>query len=291
MNNFFTHSICRNFFKFFYKITHSAALRHNRMYWPLFRVERDNEGTLNKVYFQNILIADNTILEKTNNNTAVLVATGPSIKTISPEVFKQTSCDYIGVNGAISLDIQFQYYVIIDHNFTTKRFDLVLKVLQSDLILFITPKCLDLILRRVKFKDITCKIKVIETITENIITSLLAEKQVENKNTKHYFYHNEYGFSTRIFHSIFDYFTVAYVALQVTHALQYEKIYIAGLDMNDFNTPRFYESKDNKQPTMLDQYSKVIFPAFDAAAQFFKEENIKVFNLSKTSAIESFEKK
>jgi hypothetical protein len=60
--------------------------------------------------------------------------------------------------------------------------------------------------------------------------------------------------------------------------------------MNNFTQPRFYESPENKQPTMLDQYLHLIFPAFDAAAKFFIENQVQVYNLSPTSAIQSFKK-
>lgn len=83
---------------------------------------------------------------------------------------------------------------------------------------------------------------------------------------------------------------MAYVALQITYHLKYKDIYIAGLDMNNFSQPRFYENKENKQPTMLNQYLDVTLPAFDAAARFLKSQQINVYNLSQNSAVKAFEK-
>jgi hypothetical protein len=60
--------------------------------------------------------------------------------------------------------------------------------------------------------------------------------------------------------------------------------------MNHFTLPRFYEDAKNKQSTMLDHYSEIIFPAFAAAAEYFCKNNIQVYNLSADSAVESFEK-
>jgi hypothetical protein len=61
--------------------------------------------------------------------------------------------------------------------------------------------------------------------------------------------------------------------------------------MNNFSQPRFYENKENKQPTMLNQYLDVTLPAFhDAAARFLKSQQINVYNLSQNSAVKAFEK-
>ena len=111
-----------------------------------------------------------------------------------------------------------------------------------------------------------------------------------NPKETDFFTQNGQSFSKHIHGVVFDYFTVAYVALQVVHQLQYEKIYLAGLDMNNFNQPRFYEKAENKQPTMLDQYLQHTLPAFDVAANFFEQQNKQVYNLSPESAVQSFKK-
>jgi hypothetical protein len=41
---------------------------------------------------------------------------------------------------------------------------------------------------------------------------------------------------------------------------------------------------------MLDQYLTEIFPAFEVASHYLNKQNIKVYNLSLKSAIESFDK-
>ncbi len=81
---------------------------------------------------------------------------------------------------------------------------------------------------------------------------------------------------------------MAYVALQITYHLKYKDIYIAGLDMNNLSQPRFYENKENKQPTMLNQYLDVTLPAFDAAARFLRSQQINVYNLSLEQCSKSF---
>lgn len=284
-------TVPRSIYKFIYKHSHPRSYRHNRLYWPHYRVERNPQGELTKIYFKQRLVADNTQLEHSHNTMCMLVATGPSVGQVDKTLFQRSDIDYIGVNGAISLDdVKFRYYVIIDLNFTKKRFDLVKRVLGSRCTLFTVPRCLDLILKRMRSSEIHCDIKVLELVYEGEIERFFGPKVRVDTAKDHFLYFDSFGFSDHIFDAVFDYFTVTYVALQIIGALQYRKVYIAGLDMNQFTQPRFYENAANKQSTMLDHYSDIIFPAFDAAAKIFRRKNVQVFNLSADSAVESFEK-
>lgn len=289
---FFSNLILRNIYKVIYKYSQPKTHKHNRRYWPYYHVIRNQLGGIDQVYFKKNLIADNTNIPISTFKKCMLIATGPSLKDCPPSTFNQHDVDYIGINGAIALNhIDFKYYVIIDFNFTHKRFDLVLKVLQSQCTFFTTPRCLDIILRKVKPEQIQCKIKVIETITEEgEVERLLGPRIAINTQQDHFYLKDDKGFSKNFHDAIFDYFTVAYVALQIIYSLSYQEVYLAGLDMNNFNQPRFYENTSDKQPTMLDQYLTEIFPAFETASHFLNKEDIKVYNLSLQSAIESFEK-
>jgi hypothetical protein len=288
---FFSDTVPRIFYKFIYKHSHPRAYRHNRLYWPHYRVERSSLGQLERIHFKKHLVVDNTHLERSHNKACMLIATGPSIKRLDKTLFQRSDIDYIGVNGAISLnDVKFRYYVIIDLNFTKNRFDLVERVLDSRCTLFTVPRCLDLILRRTRASKIHCDIKVVELISQGEIERFFGPKVRVDTSKGHFFEYCSFGFSGHIFDAVYDYFTVTYVALQIIGAMQYRKVYIAGLDMNQFTQPRFYEDAANKQSTMLNQYSNLIFPAFDAAAKYFSERNVRVYNLSTESAVDSFEK-
>lgn len=283
-------SLFRGLFKFIYKLTYPKSYKHNRYYWPYYNVERNYFNGINKIFFKKKLIVDNSKPIFTQKK-CILVATGPSIKKISIKTLFPENIDYWGVNGAIALEeICFNYYVIIDHNFIDERFDLVIKVLQSDCIFFTTPRCLDIILRKFSPNDIICTIKVIELITRGKIDAFLGSNIEADINSKYYFIENGKGFSKNIHNALFDYFTVAYVALQIIYSLGAKEIYLAGLDMNNFNKPRFYEKNDNKQPTMLDYHSEEVLQAFQVAAKFLKKEDIQVYNLSVNSAVTSFQK-
>lgn len=282
----------RKIFKYLYKITHSKAYNHNRRYWPYFRIERDQNGFLRKVFYQNQLIANNTYLKTPTNDTCMIVATGPSINHIPKESFQKKNVDYLGLNGAVSLNnARFDYHIIIDYDFITNKFDLVSRILNHpNCILFTTPRCLELILRKYSHKQIRCELKIIEIITENKLERFMDTKVYITK-PRPYFYMNEnIGFSTEIFDAVYDYYTVAYVALQIAYTLNYKKIFLAGLDMNNFHEPRFYETIENAQPTRLQQDFKAISHAFNVAASFFKNKQIQVFNLSKSSSIDAFTK-
>lgn len=283
----------RDICKVIYKLFFPKSLRHNRHYWPFYKVERDQYDRIQKVYYKGQLISDNRINfpESKITDKCVLVATGPSVKQLPPEIFHLHDVDYIGVNGAIALDsIQFSTYVIIDRRFVENRFDLVEKVLKTNCTLFTTARCLDSILRKVGLEYIICNIKVIEPITYGLTETFLGSVKPVNLQEKDFFVSNQFGFSNDIYKGVFDCFTVPYVALQIIQSLKYKEIYIAGLDMNNFSQPRFYEISDNQQSTQLTRHIPEIFEAFDIAAEFFGENGVKVWNLSQDSAIEAFEK-
>ncbi|MGN5763618.1 lipopolysaccharide biosynthesis protein [Acinetobacter calcoaceticus] len=291
MVHFFSGSISRSLYKLIYKIFFPKAAKHNRRYWPLYTVTRDQHYRIEQVYYKKQLVSDNLAPQQINHKKCMLVAAGPSIQQLDPEILHRPDIDYIGVNGAIAFEsITFSSYIIIDHNFVDCRFDLVLKVLNTDCTFFTTTRCLDMILRQVRIEKIRCQIKIIETITDNIIEVFLDHAKHYDQNEKDFFIQKGFGFSQDIFKGTFDYFTVAYVALQVIYTLSYKEIYIAGLDMNNFTQPRFYENHEYQQPTTLNRHVNEVFQAFDVAAALFHQKGIHVFNLSQSSAVHAFEK-
>ncbi|MCH7314654.1 lipopolysaccharide biosynthesis protein [Acinetobacter sp. ANC 3882] len=291
MVRFFSGRISRSIYKLIYKIFFPKAAKHNRRYWPLYTVERDSQNRIEKIYFRKSLVSNNLIPQPISHKKCMLVATGPSIQDLDPKILHRSDLDYIGVNGAIAFDsISFSSYVIIDHNFVGCRFDLVKKVLNSNCIFFTTPRCLDMILRQVRIEDIHCQIKTIETITDGHVESFLDYAKHFDQNEKDFFIHKGFGFSLDIYKGAFDYFTVAYVAFQILYTQGYKEIYLAGLDMNNFSQPRFYEDTEKQQPTTLNHHLDEVFQAFDTVAVLFKEKDIQVFNLSRTSAVQAFEK-
>lgn len=291
MRDLFFNHILRNLAKYTYKFIYPKTLKHNRRYWPFYKVLRNSSGQIEKVYFRNQLIADHCIDFKINHRKCMLVATGPSVQEVPADWLSRQDIDYIGVNGAIELSsIQFKYYVIIDHDFTKQRFDLIEKILNTDCYFFITARCLNIILKRKSFDQIQCKFKIIEIISTGKNEQFMGEPVWIDSTHPHYYFHQDFGFSSNLFDPIFDYHTVAYTALQIMAALKYEHLYMLGVDMNQLHQPRFYENHDSKQPTLLDQHLPTILKAFNTAAVFLNDQNISAYNLSKHSKIEAFPK-
>ena len=286
----FNHFV-RNLTKYTYKLLKPSTYKHNRRYWPFYRVVRNASGQIDQVFFRNTLIADHTLNLKNKHSKCMLIATGPSIKKIPDKFFKYEKLDYIGVNGAIALnEVTFQHYVIIDHDFVQNRFDLVERVLDTACNFFTTARCLDYILRKVKIEQIRCQFKIIE-ITSNCKNELFMGNTIHvDEKVKSNDFYNGFGFSTHMYDTVFDYYTVAYTALQIMSGLNYQHIYIAGVDMNNFDLPRFYETLDAKQPTLLNQHTQSIIAAFETAAYFFESQKVSVYNLSPHSLIKSFNK-
>lgn len=291
MHNFLFNRILRNITRYIYKLSHASDYKHNRRYWPFYKVTRNVDGHIQHVFFRKKIIADHTIEIPSNNKKCMLIATGPSIQEMPPQAFTSSEIDYVGVNGAIALaHVFFKYYVIIDHDFIMNRFDLVLLVLKSKCTFFTTMRCLDEILRRIDTDEIDCKFYIIEMIMNHKNERLFKKTEYLNTDNSNYYFKDHIGFSLNINDAVFDYHTVAYTALQVIYALSYEKIYITGVDMTNLNQPRFYENDQNKQRTILDQNLDTILRAFQTASIFFNESKIQVYNLSKNSLIQSFPK-
>lgn len=289
LSTFFFNYFMRNLTKTIYKLIKPRDYKHNRRYWPFYYVERNASGQIDQVFFRKQLIANHRLPIVSKNSKCMLITTGPSIQDMPSSIFSQTDIDYIGVNGAIALNnVHFKHYVIIDHDFIKNRFDLVKRVLNTECNFFTTARCLDIILQKLKLEEIACKFKVIEIVSSGKNELFLGKTMYVNEHSsKHYFY-NGFGFSEHIHDTIFDYHTVAYTALQIIAGLKYPEIYIAGLDMNNFSSPRFYETAESKQPTFLDQNTESILAAFQTAALFFESKKIRVYNLSKQSLIEVF---
>ncbi|MEI9699405.1 lipopolysaccharide core biosynthesis protein RfaZ [Moellerella wisconsensis] len=241
------------------------------------------------------MISNDDIFKIKKNDTISLCFSGPSVSKIDDDYFKDNNLDYLGVNGSISLKakagVDFLFYVIIDETFIRSRRDLVKIIIQNnELILFCNYRVIIAIFSDFKFNDIKCKIKIIETIHKNIGYRFLGKSEIISSNEYSFFWFNGYGFSNHLDEYFFDYGTVAYVSLQIAVALGYKKINLIGLDMNNFNSPRFYESDNNKLPSVLEDDFIDIDNAFLTASIYCENKSISVNNLSEHSAIIHFNK-
>lgn len=278
-------------FKTIYRNTHPRSYHHNKNLWPYFKVKRKDNGFISDVFFKHNKIDDCALDVNVKTKPLVIMATGPSVSEIASHFF-DTSFDYLGVNGAVSMrNVRFDWYVIIDRDFVCKRLSLVQEVVaREDIILFCTYNSLGAIFANIPVDNIRCHFKIFETASNSGIKRFLGPVSTIDFSDGNYYWYNGFGFSDNIERLLFDYGTVTYAALQIACLLGYKEIYIAGLDMNNFHVPRFYENPQDKLSTRLDIDFDNIYSSFVTAKEYCSAHNIQVFNLSPESAIDAFPK-
>lgn len=284
-----------------YRYTHPRVYRHSENLWPHVKIKRAPEGHISSLVWKGrpVAIEDLSTLRGSHRDALTIVATGPSVKTLDAQKLSQFSS--LGVNGAYHLRdrIKFDYYVIVDRDFIADRQEIVRQVIQDrDLLLFITVQCLHDIFCALGYEAVKCRLAIIEDVRHKIFqplikpadyaakSSLISGLVVDPANS-------QIGFCRDIRHGVIDAGTVAYWALQIACYLGAKTILIAGVDMTNFSSPRFYESETDVMPSLLETcFLSLIKPSFLHASRIMKEENIVVYNLSPDSALESeiFEK-
>ena len=285
-------SIIRWFYRSYYKLTKGKRFSHNKNLYPFIKCNRTSLNQLDDIYFEGKPINKkvNSLL-KENNKPLVIFATGPSVKEISSDFFDSNKFDFIGVNGANEVNIQnlFKYYTIIDPRFIKNRFDIVKDILSDIKVnLFITPQCLFEVLIKISIDEIKCSLFIIENV---LLKTYQPKSNLQDINKEWLVKSKNVAFSTHLEEGFFDGGTVAYTALQIALYLDYKEIYFVGLDMNNFDVPRFYEASNNVQISyLLCDYERII-NSFELAAKLAKQNKVNIYNLSRNSAINSFEKK
>ena len=277
--------------KTIYRTTHSKKHHHNKNLWPYFKVIRKPSGIIDEVYYKKSKIENPALETKKRTKPLVIIATGPSVNNIARTFFDNTF-DYLGLNGAFHIKtIDYNWYVIIDRSFVLNRLALVKEIVaKKSITLFCAYTSLESILTHIPKRDIHCQFKIFETASQAGVRRFLSPLSPIDYNDEDFHWVNEYGFTDNIEKVVFDYGTVAYPALQIACALGYQQIYIVGLDMNNFDVPRFYETANDKLSTQLDKDFAAINGAFISARSYCEMNNIQVINLSPGSAIGSFPK-
>lgn len=280
-----------------YRYTHPRSMRHNENLWPYIKIQRDEFGAISELFYKSsqIPLQNLSTLRGSYNGRALLIATGPSIKKIDFSSIPKLPT--IGVNGAWSLhkEVDFNIYIIVDMTFIDNRPEFLEKIIaKSDLTLFTTVHGIIKIVDRFSMNNIKCKLVVIEDKCYKIYEKKILSDNVKKTFTSHQdilFLKNSdrIAFNYDIRTGVFDAGTVVYWSLQILAFLGFNKIYIAGLDMNNFSKPRFYETTDNMLPSFLNEkLHDIIIPAFTLASQALRNKNIEIINLSQNSAIPSY---
>ncbi|MDI9223439.1 sugar glycosyltransferase [Pantoea sp. EA-12] len=288
-------------FKQIYRYTHGRDFRHNENFWPHITIKRGQDDHIERLIWRKneIKIESLTALHKVVAGDVTILASGPSVNKIDFDSLSGTT--FFGVNGTyhLSKKVEFSYYIIVDRGFVENRFDIVAQVLDNpNLTLFTTVHCLNDILNCVGHENIRCRLAIIEDVSykvyrKNVPPSEYVTSYSNNIGLSLYPTKPLSGFSWDIRQGVFDAGTVAYWALQIASWLCRGRILLAGVDMNNFSSPRFYENEKNKQKSFLEEnFNHVIKPAFLHASRDLSRAGVKVYNLSLTSGLneEVFEK-
>lgn len=287
------------FFKQIYRYSHPRAYRHNENLWPYVKITRSATGEIVRLIYKkkSVPLVPLSELKDACSGKVLLTATGPSVNDISFERFPEMPA--LGVNGAYFLhnQVNFTLYLIVDMGFIDQRPDIIANIIRNEnLLFFTTVQGIVRIIDSFSLAAIKCRLVAIEDIACKIYQPRIADSEL-HAETVHYegivFSEKKIGFNKDIRSGIFDAGTVVYWAFQLLSFMGFKLIYLAGLDMNNFHQPRFYENEQEKLPSFLpEKLDTIIRPSFRHASQVMKSENITVINLSLASAIEDdiFEK-
>ncbi len=237
------------------------------------KIARGEGGEIAALWYKHRAVPIVPLSELRSSCRGLLTATGPPVKALRFENIPAMPA--IGVNGAYCphRQLDFRFYVIVDMGFIDNRPEIVRDVIQRPgLTLFTTARRgahsrslwpggdrLPIGDRR---RRAACKIyrpgstaarcgittagKTAWSLPPRAACSALA------------------GISA----AAFDAGTVAYWALQIIAYLGFKQLFIAGLDMNNFHQPRFYETEQDRLPTFpADKVKSLVIPAFDTPAR------------------------
>lgn len=282
-------------FKQFYRYTRPRAFRHNENLWPWTKITRGAGGEISALVYKGhpVPLCRLSDLKNTVSGPLLLTATGPSVKEIDFSVMP-ASVPVMGVNGAYFLtgQVNFSFYLIVDMEFFDRKPEIIAAIVANPNILFFTTiHGIAKIIDRLGFDHIQCRLAAIEDACYRIYQARIPCTNIkktfcETDTVVLHQYSDEIGFAIDIRQGIFDAGTVAYWALQIIAWLGFDKVLIAGLDMTNFEQPRFYESSSNKLPSYLaSKVESLIFPAFELASTYMRRAGIDIINTSTESAV------
>ena len=281
-------------FKQIYRYTHRRAFRHNENLWPFTHITRAASGEIRTLKYKGktVPLVNLSELKDSAEGEVLLTATGASTRRIDFTRLPK-SVPVMGVNGAwhLSDKIKFSLYTIVDMEFYDKKPDVIRSVIsQPDLVLFTTMHGIAKILDR-HGAELRCRLALIEDACYKIYQPKVAKSAIPQvwKGVGALRFHpqrQDICFSTDIRQGIFDAGTVVYWALQILMWLGFKTILISGLDMSNFNQPRFYETEQDKLPSWLaNKVDDLVMPSFSHAANVLQQNHIRVVNFSLESAV------
>ncbi|OFC63729.1 sugar glycosyltransferase [Candidatus Erwinia dacicola] len=284
------------FFKQIYRYTHPRRYRHNENLWPYVKITRASEGYINSLSLRGkrVPIVNLSDLQKKYSGDLLIVASGPSVN--ETDFTPLQSLPAMGVNGSwfLSDKINFKFFVIVDMTFIDQRLSMIEEVISDpDLLFFTTVHGIVKIIDHFGQFAISCQVAIIEDACMKIFQPTVFNHEISlhwqhEKSVRLWKEDKSIAFNHDIRKGIFDAATVVYWSLQIIQFIGFNRVIIAGLDMNNFQQPRFYEKKDDISPCYLEsQFTALIKPAFIHARNELESKEIEVLNLSLHSALDS----
>ena len=288
----------RSLIKQDYRYTRPRNYRHSEKLWPYIGIKRDADGCFCEPRYLGkaipVLSLDDVAAVRADD--LVIVASGPSINQLDLTALLQA--DWMAVNGSPSVLERYpnkplQYYAVIDQGFVQDRIHTIAQVLANPQVVFFTNLfCLRKIYELIGYKSVVAKVVIFEDRQKAVYlpkVEFAEMAQLAQDSAAKLLWRKEHnvGFTRDMYRGYVSGGTVVYFALQIAAALGYKRVFLAGVDMKNFDAPRFYENEHNRLETRLHhEFDHTIRPSFALAAEVFRELGIEGYNLCLDSGLD-----
>ena len=288
----------RSLIKQVYRYTRARSYRHSEKLWPYIGITRDANGCVRESRYLGKAIPVLTLndVAAIRADDLVIVASGPSMGQLDLNPLIQA--DWMAVNGAPSVlerypDKGLQYYAVIDQGFVQDRIHTIAEILSNPQVTFFTNLfCLRKIYELIGYKNVLAHVVLFEDRQKAVYLpkrefsemALLAQDSAAQLLWRE---EHNVGFTRDMYRGYVSGGTVVYFALQIAAALGYKRVFLAGVDMKNFEAPRFYENEQNRLATRLHlEFEQTIYPSFALAAEVYRELGIQAYNLCLDSGLD-----
>ncbi|WP_373332373.1 6-hydroxymethylpterin diphosphokinase MptE-like protein [Thiopseudomonas alkaliphila] len=225
------------------------------------------------------------------SGTVVILASGPSATEVPLKVYQENPV--IAVNGAVRLllehNIQPFLYMFNDGYFVENNIELVKQVLEVAQYVFMPEE----LYQKYFVSHPAQNIYFIHRVNRGaqqysprvFAFRALFDRELVGKFSLFSQKKNRIGFSKNLEKGYYCARTIPYVGLQAAYYLGFNKVLIAGLDLNS-ELGRFYESKNQGLRSTLDKdYKNFIFPSFKLYGSKVRSKDFEIINLSLVSRL------
>lgn len=288
----------RSLIKQVYRYSRARTYRHSEKIWPYVKIKRHDNGSFKEVSIngKHLPIAHIDRFKNPMCKELLILASGPSINhTNLSELGEMHWC---AVNGAVNVlpryaDKPLHYYVVVDQGFVTDRIEMIAEVLTNpDVVVFTNVFCMHLIVDLLAFESIKAQLVLLDDRQLPVYGCKMTAEQMRLQSKQadtalNWHEKLDVGFSLDLKRGYISGGTVVYIALQIACYLGYQKVYLAGVDMKNFQQPRFYETAATRLETKLDlEFETFVYPSFVLAADIYRQNNIEGYNLCLDSGLD-----